>query len=128
MPKMRSPPMPESRQGSVRDLAPSFAMISTSSNLPPLWIWSTDPLELSMAMKCSKSLASMLLSMPLLQVQPLRNAEFGFQPVPYLKTFSRGHHRIYAIHLNTLFLPGMMMCNQVILLPAVQAGYVSRVV
>src|SRR3954465_7664507 len=28
--KMRSPPMPESRQGSARDLAPSFAMISTS--------------------------------------------------------------------------------------------------
>src|SRR3954467_12102221 len=32
MPKMRSPPMPESRQGSARDLAPSFVMISTSLN------------------------------------------------------------------------------------------------
>src|ERR1041385_2972473 len=31
-------PMPESRQGSVRDLAPSFAMISTSLNWPPLRI------------------------------------------------------------------------------------------
>src|SRR3954468_7941446 len=114
MPKMRSPPMPESRQGSARDLAPSSVMISTSSNLPPLRIYSTDPSELSMAMKCSKSLASMLLSLPLHQVQPLRNAEFGFQLVPYLKNFFRGHHPIYAIHLNTLFLPGLMVCSQVI--------------
>ena len=70
----------------------------------------------------------MLLSMPLLQVQPLGNVEFGSQPVLYLKTFSRGHHQMYANHPNTLFLPGMMLCNQVIPLPAVQAGYVSRVV
>src|SRR4051812_1052770 len=128
MPKMRSPPMPDSRQGSVRYLALSFAMISTSLNLPPLRIKSTDPSELSMAMKCSKSLANMLLSLLLLQVQPLRNTEYGFQLVPYLKTFFRGHHPIYAIHLNTLFLPGMMVCNQVILLPAIQAGCVSSVV
>src|SRR3954467_14641177 len=128
MPKMRSPPVPESRQGSVRDLDPSFAMISTSLNLPPLRILSTDPSELSMAMKCSKSLASMLLSLLLHQVQPLRNAEFGFQLVPYLKTFFRGHHQIYAIHLNTLFHPGMMWCNQVTPPPVVQEGCVSRVV
>ena len=70
----------------------------------------------------------MLLSFPLLQVQPLGNAEFGSQPVPYLKTFFRGYHPMYAIHLNTLFLPGMMLCNQVIPLPAVQAGYVLSVV
>src|ERR1044071_9814358 len=55
-------------------------------------------------------------------------AEFGFQPVPYLKTFFRGHHPIYVIHLNTLYLPGMMVCNQVPLFPAIQAGCVSRVV
>ena len=41
------------------------------------------------------------------------------QPVPYLKTFSRGHHPIYAIHLNTLFHLGMMVCNQVLLLLAI---------
>ena len=70
----------------------------------------------------------MLLSMPLLPVQPLRNAEFGFQPEPYLKTFFRGHHQIYAIHLNTLFHPEMMVCNQVIPLPAVQTGYALSVV
>src|SRR3954468_19971488 len=81
-----------------------------------------------MSMKCSKSLASMPVSLLLLQVQPLRNAKYGFQLVPYLKTFFRGHHPIYAIHLNTLFLPGMMVCNQVILLPAIQAGCVSSVV
>src|SRR3954470_5344639 len=128
MPQMRSPLMPESRQGSARDLAPSFVMISTSLNLPPLRIYSTDPSELSMAMKFSRSLASMLLSLLLLQVQPLRGVEFGFQPVPYLKTFSRGHHQMYAIHLNTLFHLGMMVCNQVIPLPAIQAGYDSCVV
>src|SRR4051812_46264677 len=81
-----------------------------------------------MAMKCPKSLASMLLSLLLLLVQPLRNAEYGFQLVPYLKTFFRDHHPIYAIHLDTLLLPGMMVCNQLILLPAIQAGCVSRVV
>src|SRR3954462_3893785 len=128
MPKMRSPPMPESRQGSARDLAPSFVMISTSSNLPPLRILSTDPSELSMAMKFSRSPVSMLLSLLLLQVQPLRNAEFGFQPEPYLKTFSRGHHQIYAIHPNTLFHPGMMVCNQVIPLPTFQTRYALSVV
>src|SRR4051812_49210600 len=99
--------MPESRQGSVRDLSPSFVTISTSLNLPPLRIYSTDPSELSMAKKCSKNLASMLFSLLLLQVQPLRNVEFGFQLVSYPKTFFRGHHPIYAIHLNTFFLPGM---------------------
>src|ERR1041385_5326308 len=81
-----------------------------------------------MTMECSKSLASMLLSLLLIQVQPLRNVKFGFQLVPYLKTFFRGHHPIYAIHLNTLFLPGMMVCNQIILLSAIQAGCVSHVV
>src|SRR3954464_546184 len=81
-----------------------------------------------MAMKCSKSLASMLLSLLLLQVQPLRNAGYGFQLVPYLKTFFRGHHPIYSIHLNTLLLPGMMVCNQVLLLPEIQARCVSSVV
>src|SRR3954466_13262374 len=81
-----------------------------------------------MAMKFSKSLASMLLSLLPLQVQPLRNAEFGFQPEPYLQTFFRCHHQIYAIHLNTLFHPGMMVCNQVTPPPAIQAGCVSRVV
>src|SRR3954466_12095607 len=122
MPKMRSPSMSESRQGSVRDLDPSFDMISTSLNLPPLRIYSTDPSELSMAMKFSKSLASMLLSLLIFQVQPLRNDEFGFQLLPYLKTFFRGHHQIYAIHLNTLFHPGMMVCDQVIPLPAIHTG------
>lgn len=72
LPKMRLPPMPESRKGSARDLAPSFVMTSTSSNLPPLRISSTDPSELSMAMKFSKSLASMLLSLPLLPVHALK--------------------------------------------------------
>src|SRR3954462_11460317 len=81
-----------------------------------------------MAMKFSKSLASMLLSMSLYQVQPLGNAEFGFQQEPYLKTFFRGHHQIYAIHLKTLFHPGMMVCNQVIPRPAIQTGYVLSVV
>src|SRR3954471_1986615 len=81
-----------------------------------------------MAMKFSRSLASMLVSLLLLPVQPLRNVEFGFQPVPYLKTFFRGHHPIYAIHLNTLFHPGMMVCNQVLLLLEIQAGCVSSVV
>src|SRR3954466_9755153 len=81
-----------------------------------------------MAMKFSKSLASMLLSLLLLPVQPLINAEFGFQPLPYHKTFFRGHHPIYAIHPNTLFLPGMMVCTKEILPPAVHAGYVSSVV
>src|SRR3954467_4948108 len=71
-------------------------------------------------MKFSRNLASILLSLPLLLVQPLRNAEYGFQPVPYIKTFFRGHRPIYAIHPNTLFLPRMMVCNQVILLPAVR--------
>ena len=70
----------------------------------------------------------MLLSLLLRLVQPLRNAEFGFQPVPYLNTFFRGHHPIYAIHLNTLFHPGMMVCNQVVPSPAIQTGYVSSVV
>src|SRR3954466_9077279 len=83
---------------------------------------------MSMPIKFSRSLASMLLSLILLQVQPLRNAEFGFQLVTYLKTFFRGHHPIYAMHLNTLFLPGKMVCNQVILLPTIQAGCVSHVV
>src|SRR4051812_23511110 len=69
----------------------------------------------------------MLLSLLLLQVQPLGNAEFGFQPVPYLKTFSRGRHQIYAILLNTLFHPGIMLCNQVIPLLAIQTGYASSV-
>src|ERR1041385_5974374 len=122
MPKMRSPLMPESRQGSVRDLAPSFAMISTSLNFPPLRIWSTYPSKLSMAMKCSKSLASMILSLLLLLVQPLRNAEFGFQLVPYLQTFFIGHRPLYAIHLNTIFHPGMMVCTQAILFLAIQTG------
>src|SRR3954468_1901646 len=81
-----------------------------------------------MAMKFSKSLASMLLSKPFHQVQPLGNAEFGFQPEPYLKTFFRGHHQTYAIHLNTLFHTGMMWCNQVTPTPVVQAECVSRVV
>src|SRR4051812_31076975 len=81
-----------------------------------------------MEMKCSRSLASMLVSLLLLLVQSLRNVEFGFQLVSYLKTFFRGHHPIYAIHLNTLFLLGMMVCNQIILLPAIQAGCVSSVV
>src|SRR3954467_8628665 len=83
---------------------------------------------MSMATRCSKSLASMLLSLLPLQVQPLINDEFGFQQDPYLKTFFRGHHQIYAIHLNTLFLPGMMVCNQVIPRPAIQTGYVLSVV
>src|SRR3954471_9390839 len=82
----------------------------------------------SMAVKCSKSVASILLSLLLLQVQPLGNAEFGFQPEPYLKTFFRGHHQMYAIHLNTLFHLGMMMCNQVIPLPVFHTWYASSVV
>src|ERR1041385_2511091 len=81
-----------------------------------------------MAMKCSKSLASMLESLLLLQVQPLRNTEYGYLLVPYLQTFFRGHHPIYPIHLNTLFLLGMIVYNQVILLPAIQAGCVSHAV
>src|SRR3954471_2081011 len=80
-----------------------------------------------MAMKFSKSLTSMLLSSLYLPGQSLGNDEFGFQLVPYLKTFFRGHHPVYAIHLNTLFLPGMMVCNRVILLLEIQAGCVSRV-
>jgi hypothetical protein len=70
----------------------------------------------------------MLLSLLLLQVQPLRNAEFGFQPEPYLKTFCRDQPPIYAIHPNTLFHPGMMVCSQAILLPAIQTGYALSVV
>src|SRR4051812_34553767 len=44
------------------------------------------------------------------------------------QTFFRGHYPIYSIHLNTLFHPGMMVCNQVILLLTVQIGYASSVV
>src|SRR4051812_4394568 len=40
----------------------------------------------------------------------------------------RGHHQLYAIHPNTLFLPGMMLCNQVTPPPTIQAGCASRVV
>src|SRR3954465_13530659 len=51
-----------------------------------------------MAMNCSKSLASMLVSLLLLQVQPLRNVEYGSQLGPYPKTFFRDHHPIYICH------------------------------
>src|SRR3954465_7119214 len=50
-----------------------------------------DPSEMSMAMRCSKSLASMLVSLLHLLVRPLRNAGYGFQLVPFLHTLFQGH-------------------------------------
>src|ERR1041385_1274068 len=86
MPLRRYQPMPRSRQGSARDLALSFVMISIYLNLSTSRIWSIDHSELSMEMGSLKSLASVIVILLPLLVWVLRNVEFGSQLVPFLHT------------------------------------------
>src|SRR3954470_16558257 len=83
MPLRRYQPMPRSRQGSARDLALSFVMISISLNLSTSRIWSIDHSELSIEMRSLNSLASVIMILLHLLVRVLRNDEFGTQLVPF---------------------------------------------
>src|SRR4051812_43949667 len=87
-----------------------------------------DPSELSMEMTCSKSLASMLVSLLHLLVRPLRNAGFGFQLVPFLHTFLQGHPTWCLNRLHQTRIPTIMVVRLSSLLHPLTPEFATSVV
>ena len=75
----RYPPMLRSRQGSARDLAPSFTVIFVCTSAPPSRSWSIRPSVLRQVRLTMTLHASTPVTLVLHPALDLRSAESGFQ-------------------------------------------------